>query len=593
MQKSPLGDSWYWQVDRNFYRQPLQCNNEEFGWGFGVHAFHEMVFPLPSSARSFRTWAGLDQSVGEGGCVRWQVSVRGSEEKTLHQSPVVRGTKQVFDSGRLQLPAPDDSDTNRELVLSVDPLLMGTPPGADPLDIRDSLNWLEPELDLDPDELARELARHSLSQIPALAGWDLETNTAETVSLDNRWNEFDRNDPRYRVLLGSRGRFLSLMNTVRIAEDDQWLVLAVCRPDDKAPPSTLHIEIDGAAIAELAIPATTDARGPSPLLVPVNDYRGRTVNVRLVQFPSPEATAPKSPQEAAAFCVDWRGIGTSAHRPGLLPLLAENPDFLTELTEGEGTAEWDANEPFSTKTSLKVSPPERGVSRLAGLRVPIRAYPRLGEYRYISFAWKKDGGKQLVLGLAHNGKLGGDNFGKQRPRVRIDPTRLRKNAPARRMLESSGRGLQYGYRYHRGQSDSEIGAAMMVERKLPDGWQRVERDVFSDFGEFTLTGFSFLPFDGTAAWFDEIYLARDRADFQYLPSRRGEQKPSNDPNILLTETDPERLGLVTRTVTPAFAVTNSSYGVRLLKEYQGKTNVLQTMPRDQKTPCVLRAPVVL
>lgn len=591
-QKSPLGDSWYWQADRNVYRQPLQSNNQEFGWGFGVHAFHEMVFPLPPAARSFRTRAGLDQSVGEGGCVRWQVSVRGAEEKTLHQSPVVRGTKQVLDSGRLTLPTLDDPNAQRELVLSVDPLLMGSPPGADPLDIRDSLNWLEPELELDPDLLAQEMARHSVPQIPALAGWDVETDPVQSVLLKNTWNEYDSNDPRYRVLVGSRGPFLSLTKSVRIGNSDRWLALAVCRPNDKAPPSTLHVEIEGDAMAELEVPPARDAKGPNPLLVPVDAFRGRTVNVRLVQFPSPEATPPKSPQEAMAFCLDWRGIGTSSHRPGLLPLLAENPDLILELTEGEGTAAWDQTEPFSTKTSLKVTPPERGVSRLPGLRVPIRAYPRLGEYRYLSFAWKKEGGKQIALALAHNGKLGGDDFGKQRPRVRIDPTRLRKNAPARRMLESSGRGLQYGYRYHRGQSDPEIGAAMMIERKLPDGWQYVERDVFTDFGEFTLTGFSFQPFDGTAAWFDEIYLARDRSDFQYLPSRRPEQKPPSDPNILQAETDPERLGLVTRTVLHPFAVAKSREGVKLLKEFQGKANVLQTAPPDQKTPCVLRAPVV-
>lgn len=592
-QKSPLGDSWYWQADRNVYRQPLQSNDQEFGWGFGVHAFHEMTFPLPVSARGFRTRAGLDQSVGEGGCVRWRVSVRGSEEKTLHQSPIVRGTKQVLDSGRLSIPPTEEPNRRRELVLSVDPLLSGSPPGADPLDIRDSLNWLEPELELDPNLLRREIARHSISQVSALAGWKVETDPVESILINETWNEYDRNDPRYRVLLGSRGPFLSLTKSVRIAKKDRWLAIAVCRPDDKSPPSTLHVEIDGAAIAELEIPAARDARGPNPLLVPVKAFRGRTVNVRLVQFPSPQATVPKTPQEAMAFCVDWRGIGTSFHRPGLLPLLAETPDLLLSLTEGEGTAEWDKTEPFSTKTSLKVTPPERGVSRLPGLRVPIRAVPRLGEYRYISFAWKKTDGKHLTLGLAHNGKLGGDNFGKRRPRIRIDPNRLRKNAPARRMLESSGRGLQYGYRYHRGQSNPEIGAAMMVDRKLPEGWQRMERDVFSDFGEFTLTGFSFLPFDGTAAWFDEIYLARDRNDFQYLPSRRPEPPPSADPNVLRAETDPERLGLVTRTVMSPFAVTNSGEGVKLLKEYQGKTNVLRTIPRDQKTPCVLRAPVVL
>ncbi len=135
---------------------------------------------------------------------------------------------------------------------------------------------------------------------------------------------------------------------------------------------------------------------------------------------------------------------------------------------------------------------------------------------------------------------------------------------------------------------------MKLDRKLPKEWQRVERDVFGDFGEFTLTGFSLRCPDGSAAWFDEIYLARDRHDLEHLPSRQP-QKPPTDPNIIAAETSPERYGLVSRKVTPQFGIldANAGEGVRLLKEYQGRENVLRTLPLNQQTPCVLRATVVL
>ena len=82
--------------------------------------------------------------------------------------------------------------------------------------------------------------------------------------------------------------------------------------------------------------------------------------------------------------------------------------------------------------------------------------------------------------------------------------------------------------------------------------------------------------------------------WQHLPSRK-KTKPPADANILEAETSPERYGLVSRTVAPLFGISNANAGegVQLLKEYQGRQNVLRTMPFNQQTPCVLRAAVVL
>ena len=46
----------------------------------------------------------------------------------------------------------------------------------------------------------------------------------------------------------------------------------------------------------------------------------------------------------------------------------------------------------------------------------------------------------------------------------------------------------------------------IVDDKLPDEWTVVTRDLFADFGEFTLNGLAFSPIDGAHAYFDHIYL---------------------------------------------------------------------------------------
>ena len=51
---------------------------------------------------------------------------------------------------------------------------------------------------------------------------------------------------------------------------------------------------------------------------------------------------------------------------------------------------------------------------------------------------------------------------------------------------------------------------------LPRDWQLVQRDLFSDFGMFAVTGISLNCVDGDEARFDHIYLARTKQDLEYL-----------------------------------------------------------------------------
>ena len=44
----------------------------------------------------------------------------------------------------------------------------------------------------------------------------------------------------------------------------------------------------------------------------------------------------------------------------------------------------------------------------------------------------------------------------------------------------------------------------------------VTRDVFADFGEFTLTGFGFAPLEGEMGLYDHIYLGKTPSDFELV-----------------------------------------------------------------------------
>ena len=61
------------------------------------------------------------------------------------------------------------------------------------------------------------------------------------------------------------------------------------------------------------------------------------------------------------------------------------------------------------------------------------------------------------------------------------------------------------------------GASLVISDKLPaPRFEVVTRDLFADFGEFTLTGLAFSPVDGNAALFDHLYLGRQMEDFELL-----------------------------------------------------------------------------
>ncbi|HEY5315141.1 MAG TPA: NPCBM/NEW2 domain-containing protein, partial [Pirellulales bacterium] len=76
VQRAMLGAGWpQFAVDANVQGGPLRSGGEQFGWGFGVHAYSQLEFDLPPFARSFSVSLGLDETAGSGGCVQATVAV--------------------------------------------------------------------------------------------------------------------------------------------------------------------------------------------------------------------------------------------------------------------------------------------------------------------------------------------------------------------------------------------------------------------------------------------------------------------------------------------------------------------------------------
>ena len=168
-------------------------------------------------------------------------------------------------------------------------------------------------------------------------------------------------------------------------------------------------------------------------------------------------------------------------------IFEDDEKFVALLNEGGGTAAIEPADKSSGKVSIKVTPDQKFNANLPGLQVKIKENPGPGEFRYIRFAWKKKGGAAICLQLNHDGAWGPGGSGKEGAK----------------------------FRYHSGPAEV-YGGSLAVGDKLPEGFVVVTRDLFADFGEFTLNGIALSCVDGEFALFDQIYLGKNMADFELI-----------------------------------------------------------------------------
>lgn len=215
---------------------------------------------------------------------------------------------------------------------------------------------------------------------------------------------------------------------------------------------------------------------------------------RLEDFPAARTVAVivKTSEPATPKPVNRPPQAEPLDAPGVLRLFEDEVEFAANLKRGfgGGTGVLFDDDRFSGTASLQVTPVQVVNPRLPNFTVRIREKPIAGEYRYLRFAWKKPTGRDPIgLQLASNGR--------------------------------------WGFRLHAGPANVRWGTSTRVASELPSEWTVVTRDLFADFGEFTLTGIALDAFDGKYALFDHIYLARSLKDLESSADTRRNQTPSN------------------------------------------------------------------
>jgi hypothetical protein len=294
-----------WSMNRNSKDQPLSSCGKDYGWGFAVHAYSELRFVLPDCAEAFRGTAGIDSIVGSGGCARARVYLGSVESKPLFESPLLIGLRKTADTSRLTLLQPPEGP--KQLVLQADPVIHNYPPDADPLNIRDNLDWLDPSIELDSAVLQKLVRQRIGPLIAGSRGW---TVGADPRDIDIRtcylpkYSHSGIESSHLLALVQPLKQPLLLSRKMLIGPSEKYLAVYLSSEHGYSPGShAVTLSVDKKQIKPRKIPIRQDWQDwPSPLLFQLDEYQGRTVTLELAQ------RADRKP-------LHWRAITTSKELP--------------------------------------------------------------------------------------------------------------------------------------------------------------------------------------------------------------------------------------------------------------------------------------
>jgi hypothetical protein len=274
-----------WCLNRNSRGQLLRSGGQQYGWGFGVHAYSELAFTLPQCATSFRSRLGLDRIVDTGGCARARIFLNSTTEKPLYASGLLIGSKKTVDTGPIAIGTPAKGP--KRLILQADMAHRNRPSGTDPLNIRDKLDWLEPVIGFDPTGLQKAVDRKIVDQKDAWKGWTVKFDKRGGYSWASRFQK-DRPTERgsFRTMLRAGKHPLVLSRSITVGPDDNWLTVDVDRSTaiGTSRPVAASLRIDNKEIKPEKPPIRQAWQGrDAPTLFPIKQYRRKKVTLELTQ----------------------------------------------------------------------------------------------------------------------------------------------------------------------------------------------------------------------------------------------------------------------------------------------------------------------
>jgi hypothetical protein len=257
---------------------PARTGGKDYAWSISVRAPFDFDFALPAAARRIETLVGIDERAGNGGCAssRLEVLVAGGAIGSSVDSPLLRGSRSL--PARLSLELPANLKPNSRVRLVTDSQSVRRPAGADPLEIRDFVDWLEPVVVLDQVRLAREVRQAWPAAIGPLADWALDGDW-QPVS---QWRPSGRPRPGFRQEITLGAEPFRMSRELHITGDQSHFWIYASRLAGKSSPIDMRCSIDGYEMARREVPIDEQLDIPLATIVDLSPYAGRAIRIEIV-----------------------------------------------------------------------------------------------------------------------------------------------------------------------------------------------------------------------------------------------------------------------------------------------------------------------
>lgn len=278
----------HWTRDGSVLDEPLVSGGWEFAWGFGAFGGHELEFALHPAAARLRTGIGLDRAAGTGGCLRGRIeSLTGDQPAAtatiLHESEIAIGTARAIIPISVELPSANDRNRIR---LVADPVLDSAPGDADPYDIRDYCDWLEPRVELRKDSWSAAVTAAIPESSPALRGWKFVGKVGRDWRPITLWDDTTRPYPSFHRAWILPGFPLNLSRKFAVPKSGPAkLNVHVRRSAITDRACRLDVAVNDVSVARLPLPEPTPQEPTKPIVIDLEPFAGRDVRIELRLVP--------------------------------------------------------------------------------------------------------------------------------------------------------------------------------------------------------------------------------------------------------------------------------------------------------------------
>jgi NPCBM/NEW2 domain-containing protein len=275
-----LAGSAPWRRNTSAVGTPLFSGGRDYAWGFGVQAQEQLDFALPAAATRVQTWVGMDASAGRGGAARGRMEALAGQESggstavSADSAPLVGSQRPAQ---QLEIRLPERPERNATVRLVADALIRDRPPQSDPLDICDFVDWLQPLVILDRQQLAAQVRSHWHSSMAALEAWSLDGDWQPRT----QWRPGGRPQPGFRREIELSGEALRMSQKLLIAAERSRLVVHATRLAGKSAAIEMRLIVAGQQQAVRSIPIDAQLGDDVALVADLSAYAGRSAPIEL------------------------------------------------------------------------------------------------------------------------------------------------------------------------------------------------------------------------------------------------------------------------------------------------------------------------